>query len=83
VVASGADPSAPLRIDVDATLLVGTLGAGASLPLPETGAAHVFVTTGRARVGDTVLEAGDALRCPTTDGLGPVTGEGQVLAWIW
>jgi redox-sensitive bicupin YhaK (pirin superfamily) len=83
VVASGVDPSAPLRIDVDATLLVGALGPGIGLTLPESCPAHVFVTTGRVRVGDLELEAGDALRCQTTDGLGTVTGDGEVLAWLW
>jgi redox-sensitive bicupin YhaK (pirin superfamily) len=84
VVASGQGHEGAVSIHQrDATLSVGRLAAGETVPIPDAPHAHVFVAVGDATLDDDALATGDAARL--TDA-GPLTltagGDGaEVLVW--
>jgi redox-sensitive bicupin YhaK (pirin superfamily) len=64
------------------SLYVADVDGGQSLPLPDSPALHVFVARGAVRLGERVLEAGDAARL-LEEGAREVTAEQGAHLVVW
>lgn len=83
-VVSGSDPDAAARIgSKGATLYAARLAAGASLELPQTPFAHLFLATGSADLAGDQLGEGDAIRLIDEGGTVTASSAAELLLWTF